>query len=76
MAFDVGPGFVRDVPNDMSVKPSAVSSITACGAILAEAEFEGETEAEVKAAVERWVDEQTGKVRGALAAAFGDTVKA
>ena len=70
MVFDVGPRGVREIPNDMSVKPSAVSSITCCGAILAEQEFEGETEAEVKASVEAWVAEQQGRVRRVLAEEF------
>ena len=52
------------------IKPSAKSHILLGDEELATAEFEGETEAEVKAQVEAWVTEKIACIESAMRAAF------
>jgi len=68
--YDVTPRGVAVVPRDMSVRPSAHSAIVVCGVNVVESDFEGDTEAEVKAAVEKWVAEQTARAVAAVKATF------
>lgn len=52
------------------IKPSAVSHILLGDERLASADFEGETEDEVKAKVEAWAAEQVARVEAAIRSAF------
>lgn len=52
------------------VKPSASAGIWLQNEVIAEADFEAETETEVKAAVEKWAQEQFDRIEAAIRAAF------
>ena len=52
------------------IKPSAASSIMFGEEDLISAEFEGDTESDVKAQVEKWAAEQIARVEAAIRAAF------
>jgi len=60
----------RTDPSRQHIKPSAVSGIYVMGVEITKKWFEAETEEEVHAQAEAWVQEQTERVRSAVLRAF------
>ena len=56
----------RESPERQHIKPSAHSTIYFMNRKLVDKEFEGETEVEVKQAVEEWVDGQIKRIEKRL----------
>lgn len=55
---------------EQGIRPSATSSIVVCGSDVISREFEADTQGEVQAAVETWVNEQRARIVAALAKEF------
>ena len=68
--LEFGPDGFKDNAERPEIKPSAKSHILLGDEELASAEFEGESEAEVKAQVEAWVAGQVARIEDAMRAAF------
>lgn len=64
--FNTATGEFADNDARPEIKPSAKASILIQGEELASARFEGDDEAEVKAEVERWAQQQFNDIRRAL----------
>ena len=67
--FTISNAFTGEevVPNNLEkVKPSAESSIYIQDELVLKCSFEGETEEDVKAQVERWANEQVQKIKKAV----------
>ena len=73
--FDTSTGIWADNEARPEAKPSATASIMLQEEAVSTADFKAETEAEVKALVEKWAQEQFDKIELAIRAVFPANVK-
>lgn len=69
--FDTSTGAWEDNDARPHIPPSAMASIYIQDREVAKAEFDGNTEAEVKAKVEQWARQQFAVIVGAVHSAYG-----